>query len=59
METGTLIAHVDTEKIDRQALALIPTPPGTETHRQTSGQIAKSVCPRQRNCPRAFEHSRS
>jgi len=33
MENGTLIAHVDTEKIDRQALALIPTPLGTETHR--------------------------
>jgi hypothetical protein len=33
MESGTLIAHVDTEKIDRQALALIPTPLGTETHR--------------------------
>ena len=30
---STLIAHVDTEKIDRQALALIPTPLGTETHR--------------------------
>src|SRR5580698_4055478 len=33
MENGTLIAHVDTEKIDRQALALVPTPAGTETHR--------------------------
>jgi hypothetical protein len=33
MESGTLIAHVDTEKIDRQALALIPTPLGTATHR--------------------------
>jgi hypothetical protein len=33
MESGTLIAHVDTEKIDRQALALFPTPLGTETHR--------------------------
>jgi hypothetical protein len=33
METGTLIAHVDTEKISRQQLALMPTPLGTETHK--------------------------
>lgn len=33
MESGTLIAHIDTEKIDRQTLALIPTPLGTETHK--------------------------
>ena len=33
METGTLIAHVDTERIDRQQLALMPTPAGTDTHK--------------------------
>jgi hypothetical protein len=33
METGTLVAHVDTEKISREQLALVPTPPGTETHK--------------------------
>jgi len=33
MENGTLVAHVDTERIDRQALALLPTPAGTETHK--------------------------
>jgi hypothetical protein len=33
MENGTLIAHVDTERIDRQQLALMPTPPGTDTHK--------------------------
>jgi hypothetical protein len=33
MDTGTLVAHVDTEKITREQLALMPTPPGTETHK--------------------------
>jgi len=33
MENATLIAHVDTEKIDRQTLALMPTPAGTDTHK--------------------------
>src|SRR5580693_6483254 len=33
METGTLVAHVDTERITREQLALMPTPPGTETHK--------------------------
>jgi Domain of unknown function (DUF932) len=33
METGTLVAHVDTERIAREQLALIPTPPGTDTHK--------------------------
>src|SRR5665213_3886198 len=33
MENGTLVAHVDTERSDRQALALLPTPAGTETHK--------------------------
>ena len=33
MENGTLVAHIDTEKIDRRTLALMPTPPGTETHK--------------------------
>jgi hypothetical protein len=33
VENGTLLAHVDTTKIDRQALALLPTPVGTETHK--------------------------
>jgi len=31
--TGTLIAHVDAERISREQLALIPTPPGTATHK--------------------------
>lgn len=30
---STLIAHVDTEKVDRQTLALMPTPIGTDTHK--------------------------
>src|SRR2546427_8852458 len=30
---ATLIAHVDTEKIDFNQLALVPTPPGTATHK--------------------------
>jgi hypothetical protein len=33
MENATLIAHVDTQKIDRQALALLPKPSGTDTHK--------------------------
>lgn len=33
METGTLIAHVDAERITREQLALMPTPAGTETHK--------------------------
>lgn len=33
METGTLIAHVDTQRITREQLALMPTPAGTETHK--------------------------
>ena len=33
METGTLVAHVDTERITREQLALMSTPPGTETHK--------------------------
>jgi hypothetical protein len=33
METGTLVAHVDTERITREQLALMPTPVGTETHK--------------------------
>lgn len=33
MSDSVLIAHVDTEKIDRQQLALMPTPTGTETHK--------------------------
>jgi hypothetical protein len=33
METGTLIAHTDTERINREQLALMPTPAGTETHK--------------------------
>jgi Domain of unknown function (DUF932) len=33
METGTLVAHVDTERITREQLALMPTPAGTETHK--------------------------
>jgi|SRR5579884_2438019 len=32
MADSTLIAHVDTEKIDLQRLALIPAPPSTPTH---------------------------
>lgn len=32
MDTATLIAHVDTEKIDINQLALMPTPQGTATH---------------------------
>jgi len=30
---STLMAHVDTERITREQLALVPTPPGTATHR--------------------------
>jgi hypothetical protein len=30
---STLIAHVDTQLITREELALVPTPPGTATHR--------------------------
>jgi hypothetical protein len=33
MADSVLIAHVDTEKIDRQQLALMATPAGTETHK--------------------------
>src|SRR5580658_9555199 len=33
METGTLIAHTDTERINREQLALMPTPAGTATHK--------------------------
>jgi len=33
MSDSVLIAHVDTEKIDRNQLALMPTPAGTETHK--------------------------
>lgn len=33
MADATLVAHVDTQKIDRQALALLPTPAGTDTHK--------------------------
>ena len=32
MENSTLMAHVDTEKIDLPRLALIPAPPSTPTH---------------------------
>jgi len=32
MENGTLVAHVDAEKISREQLALVPAPPGTATH---------------------------
>lgn len=32
MAESTLIAHVDTEKLDLNQLALIPTPPSTPTH---------------------------
>jgi hypothetical protein len=32
MPESTLIAHVDTEKLDLNQLALIPTPPSTPTH---------------------------
>jgi hypothetical protein len=31
--TGTLVAHVDTQKIDRAALALVPYPESTDTHK--------------------------
>src|SRR5688572_12582597 len=31
--SATLIAHVDTEKIDFPTLSLLPTPVGTATHR--------------------------
>jgi hypothetical protein len=30
---STLMAHVDTQRITREQLALVPTPPGTATHR--------------------------
>ena len=33
MADSVLIAHVDTSKITRQELALLPTPVGTETHK--------------------------
>jgi hypothetical protein len=33
MADSVLIAHVDTGKITRQDLALLPTPPGTDTHK--------------------------
>jgi hypothetical protein len=33
MADSVLIAHVDTSKITRQELALLPTPAGTETHK--------------------------
>jgi hypothetical protein len=33
MANGTLIAHVDTELISREQLALLPTPPATATHK--------------------------
>jgi len=32
MPDSTLIAHVDTERLDINQLALIPTPPSTPTH---------------------------
>src|SRR5580692_4930115 len=32
MAESTLVAHVDTEKIDINQLALMPTPPSTPTH---------------------------
>src|SRR5665213_4600764 len=32
MAESNLIAHVDTEKLDLNQLALIPTPPSTPTH---------------------------
>jgi hypothetical protein len=33
MAHSTLVAHVDTEKITRETLALVPTPAGTATHK--------------------------
>lgn len=33
MSDSALIAHVDTERIDRSQLVLMPTPAGTETHK--------------------------
>ena len=30
---SALMAHVDTQRITREQLALVPTPPGTATHR--------------------------
>src|SRR5580658_10264824 len=33
MSDSVLIAHVDTERIDRNQLALMPTPAGTATHK--------------------------
>ena len=33
MSDSVLIAHIDTSKITRQDLALLPTPAGTETHK--------------------------
>jgi hypothetical protein len=33
IENGTLVAHVDAEKISREELALMPAPPGTATHK--------------------------
>jgi Domain of unknown function (DUF932) len=33
MEAGTLIAHIDTEYVTREQLALVPVPRGTDTHK--------------------------
>lgn len=33
MENSTLVSHVDTEKLSREQLALVPCPEGTDTHR--------------------------
>lgn len=32
-DASVLVAHIDTQKIPREQLALMPTPPGTETHK--------------------------